>query len=375
VCPIFDKKKVLYVVNSLVVSAGGVERRNLEQILHLRNQGLRVDVCVLRHIGPMAEVYRKNGIPVYYFRVYETYEDRKVKFFITNFLKFYFFLLKKRYFAIIGTQPPSHYLVRLASFPSLGRKIYTMERGNTFNRKKKYSFWDRLFSFWTKKSICVSRASRDGLIETSHINPKKLAVIEEGYKKEECLGSLDVLKKTVKDKYVFGCVGSFIPTKRHDILIKAFCKIHETFPETRLIIVGDGELAPKLHLLVEELRIEKSVIFTGVVDNTHCYYPLFDAFVFPSISEGLGGVFVEAWLHFLPVICSDMRPMKDYIDHMKNGLLFAPDDVGDLSKWMKFLILNREKGKELGWEGNKTARETFDYEKQLDKLYKLMTLE
>ncbi len=369
---IFKRERVLYVVNSLVVNSGGVERRNLEQILYLRGKGLQVDVCVLRHIGPMAGEYQRQGIPVYYFRVYETYVDKRAKFFIFNFLRFYFFLLTKRYKTIVGTQAPSHYLVRFACFPPLGRVVYAMERGNTYNRKRKYFFWDRFCSLWTEKIICVSKATRDGMLETSNIRPTKLVVIEEGCKKVECLDSPHALKKRLKGKFVFGYVGEFIPTKRHDVLIKAFKRITKTYPETRLIIIGEGDLSDRLHSLVKELGIEKQVVFTGVVENTHCYYPLFNAFVFPSISEGLGGVFVEAWLHHLPVVCADVRPMSDYVVHRRNGLLFAPDDVDDLFKWMEFLILNRVEGAKLGEEGYKTAFEAFDFEKQLKKLYQLI---
>jgi len=369
----YRKRRILYVANSLVVISGGVERRNLDQILYLKKKGLEVDICVLRHIGPMADVYRKHGISVYYFRVYETYEDRRVKFFFLNFFRFYFFLFKKRYHTIVGTQPPSHYMVRCASFPPLGRKVFVMERGNTYHRKKKYFFWDRLFSLWTEKIICVSEATRDGLLETSHISPDKLVLIEEGYKREECLNKPEELARWIQGNFVFGNIGSFIPTKRHEVLIRAFRKVSKNFAKVKLVIIGEGEGSEELYSLVERLGINNKVKFVGEVENTHCYYPLFDVFVFPSVSEGFPGVLVEALLHRLPVICADVRPMSDYITHEKNGILFQPDDVDELADWMEYSIRNTERMSLLGNRGYQTAREKFDYEKQLEKLFNVLT--
>ncbi len=369
---LFKKNRFIYVVNSLVVVSGGVERRNLDQILYLRSKGLQVDICVLRHIGPMADIYREHGIPVHYFRVYETFKNRRVKFFPLNFLRFYFFLFKEKYYTIIGTQPPSHYLVRFAYLPTLGRKVFTMERGNTYLRKKKYFLWDKICSLWTRKIICISEATRDGLLETSHISPTKLIVVEEGYKKEDCEDPPETLQARLKDKFVFGCVGGFIPTKRHDVFIRAFAKVNQVYPETRAVIIGEGVLSEELHSLAQSLGMGERIIFTGAVMNTHCYYPLFNAFVFPSIQEGLGGVFVEAWLHELSVICTDVRPMKDYIHHMENGILFKPDDVNDLANWMEYLIKHRPEAKIIGAKGHQTANERFDFEKQLGKLYTVL---
>ncbi len=372
----FKKRRILYIANSLVVISGGVERRNLDQILYLKNKGLEVEICVLRHIGPMADIYRKHGVSVHYFRVYETFEDRRAQFFFLNFFRFYFFLLRRRYYTIVGTQPPSHYLVRFACFPTFGRKVFVMERGNTYRRKKKYFFWDRLLSLWTEKVICVSKATRDGLLDTSHIKPDKLVLIEEAYKKEECLEKpkkLEELEEWIQSSFVFGNIGSFIPTKRHEVLIKAFGKVSEKFRGIKLVLIGDGTLSEEIRLLTEKLCIDKQVKFMGEVENTYCYYPLFDVFVFPSISEGFPGVLVEAWLCRLPAVCADVKPMNDYIIHKRNGILFKPDDVNDLANWMEYLIKHRSEAKIMGAEGQQTAKNRFDYGKQMQKLHNVLT--
>ena len=368
----FDKNKVLYVANSLVANAGA-ERRSLEQICFLKDRGLSVEICVLRALGPMADKYREQKIRIHFHKVYEAGENQRLHFSFFKFLKFYLFLLKQRHGIIIGIQPPAHYLVRFACFPPLGRKIYAMERGNTFLRKKKYFFWDRFCSLWTTRIICISKLVCDGLIETSGIKPGKVNVIEQGYKKGKNENLPENLNDHLYGNIVFGCVAMFIPSKRQDILIRAFKPINDKYPKTRLVLIGSGNSEHDLRLLVNNLRLDNKIIFTGNVENPHSYYPFFDVFVFPSILEGMGGVYVEAWLHHLAVICADIRPMNDYVIHMKNGILFTPDSVCDLSKWMRFLIDNPTVRKQLGKEGNKTAKTVFDYKKQMNRLYHLIT--
>jgi len=367
----FHEKKVLFVLNSLVEN-GGAERRTLDQVLYFKKKGYQADVCAIRHIGPMAKQFKARGIQVNFFRVYETPEGQKVKIFFTNFVRFFLFILRGRYKIVIGAQPPSHYLVRFACFPPMGRKIFTIERGNRFFRKRKYHFWDRMCSHWTNKLICISQATRDGLIETSGVKPEKMVVILEGYQKIPCQVPPTDLANQLKGKHVFGCVGHFVATKRQDVLIKAFKRVYEKVSEARLVLVGDGVMKPKWRFLVKDPGIENAVIFTGNVENPHCYYPLFDIFVFPSILEGLAGVVVEAWLHKLPVICANVRPMSDYVEHQVNGILFTPDDERDLSKWMTYLVMHKEIRESLGRAGYAKAEADFDYERQLGKFFQLI---
>lgn len=368
---LFKKNRILYVANSLVAN-GGVEGRNLEQILYLRQRGLETEICILRSIGDMADTYQNHGIPVYYFHSYDTGQSQNLKIYPRHLLRFWLFLIRRRYGVIVASQAPSQYLVRLLCFPFSGRRIFVMERTSILNRKPRYRKLDRLLSTWTERIICISQIVADQLQELCKVPSKKITVLEEGYQISTETNPNSVLQKKLQNCFVFGCVSSFSSEKGHKILIRAFASIYPMNHQMRLVLVGDGELRYEIEDLVVNLGLTESVMFTGNVANPHKYYPLFDVFVFPSISEGLGGVFVEACLHKLPVICSDLRPMKDYIRHMQEGLLFTPDDPGDLAKMMRFLYENPKELKIVANDGFERVKTFFDYNRQMAKLYDLL---
>ncbi|MFM8327234.1 MAG: glycosyltransferase, partial [Pirellulaceae bacterium] len=60
------------------------------------------------------------------------------------------------------------------------------------------------------------------------------------------------------------CIARFHPVKDHETLLRAFGILHAKMPQTRLILVGTGELESQLHRLVEQLGIRQAVEFWGV---------------------------------------------------------------------------------------------------------------
>ena len=365
----FKKQKVIIIINSLVVNAG-VERRTLELMIYLREKGYDAEVCILRRfIRERVEVYRANGFVVHFIPVYYSTKRQKTRIFAKNFLKLYKFLLTQKYGVILCTQPISHYFGRLASFPPMGRKIVAMERGGIIHKRPLGKiFLDWLCSKWTYKIVCVSTYLKDDLIKTSGIDPRNVTVIEDGVPEEPVQDPQNKLRERIAGRFVFGSMGMLIPTKRQSVLIKAFSIILRVYPNCVLIIVGGGEEEQKLKKLVGQLQLKDSVIFTGHQRYPHDFYPLFDVFVFPSISEGLGNVYIEAWLHFLPIICADIRPMSDYTTNNYNGLLFKADNEKDLAEKMKQLIEGKELRIRLGQNGHEIAKKKFNANTQLKKL-------
>jgi len=371
----FKSNKIIIILNSLFFNAG-VERRTLELMIYLREKGYDVEVCVLRRfIRERVEAYQSKGFVVHFIPVYYSTKSQKIRVSMKNFYKFHKFLLAKKYGVILCVQPISHYFGRLASFPPMGRRIVAMERGGVIHKRSlKQRFLDWLCSKWTYKIVCVSTYLQDDLIKTSGVNPQKVIVIEDGIPEESVQDPQNKLRERIASRFVFGNMGMLIPTKRQSVLIKAFSMILGVHPNCVLIIVGGGKDERKLKELVEQLKLEDSVIFTGHQQYPHDFYNLFDAFVFPSISEGLGNVYIEAWFHSLPIICADIRPMNDYIKDNYNGLLFEADNAEDLAGKMKQLIERKELIIKLGQNGRETAKK-FDFNTQLRKLEAVLALD
>ena len=364
----FDPKKIVFICNSLSVKAG-VESRTLEQMLYFRSKGCQVELCILREEGPIADMYRSHGIKVHFIQVYK---QQMITCNPLKLIKLSFFLLSNRFGTIICVQHPSHYFGRLACFPLLGRKNIIMERTAIENRPKLKFLLDYLLSFLTHKMVCIGRQIKTTFLKKTNINPDKLIVIENGIKLPEAPNPMIEKKKKFGNNLVFGSVGMLIPSKRINILIQSFAQVLKKFPNSFLIIVGDGPEKENLKKLSRSLRIEKQIFFTGQQFKLHDFYPLFDIFVFPTISEGFGTVLYEAMAYKLPTISTNIKPMNDYVTNGHTALLFEADNLDSLTNKMIELSESERLRKEIGFNGYQFVRHSFDYSQQLEKIYKLI---
>lgn len=109
------------------------------------------------------------------------------------------------------------------------------------------------------------------------------------------------------DALVAGHVGRFDPPKNHEFLLRVFEKLPEN---TRLILVGDGQLRQAAEKQAAELEIADRVIFTGIRGDVPRLLQAMDVFVFPSIYEGLGVAAIEAQAAGLPCLISERVPIE-----------------------------------------------------------------
>ncbi len=88
--------------------------------------------------------------------------------------------------------------------------------------------------------------------------------------------------------------GRFAPQKNHHGLILIFNEIHTQEPNSKLFLIGDGVLFEETKNQVHELGLDDSVVFLGLKNNVNEFMSMADAFVMPSVHEGLPIVAVEA---------------------------------------------------------------------------------
>lgn len=127
------------------------------------------------------------------------------------------------------------------------------------------------------------------------------------------------------DAIVLGHIGRFNVQKNHAFLIEVFKNLVDNSNKNYyLLLVGDGELKSKIEELVNQYNIEDKVIFTGVVSDTWNYYSCMDAFLLPSLFEGLPVVGVEAQANGLSVLLADNITreveINDNVYYIKNNI-------------------------------------------------------
>ena len=109
------------------------------------------------------------------------------------------------------------------------------------------------------------------------------------------------------NEILFGHVGRFSAQKNHPGLLKIFAAVRARLPKARLVLLGGGEpgYIEEIQNLARSLGLGDSVIFAGVRSNMQGFYDAMDAFLLPSLFEGLPVVLVEAQTAGLPCFVAD----------------------------------------------------------------------
>ncbi|PRX41995.1 N-acetyl-alpha-D-glucosaminyl L-malate synthase BshA [Planifilum fimeticola] len=135
-------------------------------------------------------------------------------------------------------------------------------------------------------------------------------------------------------------VGNLKPVKGLQVLLEAFCRVVKQVPQARLVLVGDGPLRSALKRQVRECDLEERVTFAG--RRPHDEIPLWingsDVVVLPSLSEGFGGVVLEAMGCGKPVVATDVAGASEIVQHRKTGYLVKPEDSEGLAQYLTILL-------------------------------------
>lgn len=173
----------------------------------------------------------------------------------------------------------------------------------------------------------------------------------------------------IKKEFILS-VGRLAEKKGIKYLVMAMKDVIKEFPESKLIIVGDGPERSNLEILTKELSLGKNILFVGKIENKHLpeFYATADLFVGPSIiaesgdTEGLGVVFLEALASGTCVIGSNVGGIPDIIEHNRTGLLVKQKDSAQLSKSIIRLLHNEKLRKNLALNGHRKVKDLYSWD-------------
>lgn len=101
-------------------------------------------------------------------------------------------------------------------------------------------------------------------------------------------------KLGLEENLVLGHIGRLTAQKNTLFLIEIFVEIAKIENNAKLLIIGDGELRNEMQKKIKQNEIENKVIYLGRREDIRQFYNAMDAFLLPSLYEGLPVVGVEA---------------------------------------------------------------------------------
>lgn len=184
---------------------------------------------------------------------------------------------------------------------------------------------------------CVSAATRDELLKHKLVDPARAVVVPNGVH-PSCSPAADsladregarLLGESSVDASEILHVGSTIPRKRVDVLLKVFAAVRNEFPAARLVRVG-GAFTKEQHQLIDSLALGNSIVVLPHLKRNvlAAVYRRAAIVLLPSEREGFGLPIVEALACGTPVVASDLPALREVGGE---AVTYCP--VANLSSW------------------------------------------
>ena len=155
-------------------------------------------------------------------------------------------------------------------------------------------------------------------------------------------------EKYRKEEVVTFCfVGRIVRDKGMNELVAAFQRLHQTYPNTRLVLVGPFEekLDPVLPETRQSIEQQAAIEWMGWQNDIRPFLAASEVFVFPSYREGFPNVVLQAGAMGLPSIVTDINGSSEIITEGVNGFIIPSQNEEALYKAMEKLLDTEERRK------------------------------
>lgn len=209
---------------------------------------------------------------------------------------------------------------------------------------------------WKEASFVVSNSEglRELALKTN--SNQKIGVIFNGVNINEFRPGE---RNCTADRFKIICVSRITPRKGIGYLIDAMAMLVKKYFFVELEIVGDGDQRKELGEKVIGMGIEKNVKFLGLMkhDAVAEYYSNADAFVLPSLNEGMSNTMLEALAAGLPIVATNTGGTKELVKNGENGFIAETKNAKDLAEKIGKIIKDREMCQRMGRESRRRAEQ------------------
>ncbi len=233
------------------------------------------------------------------------------------------------------------------------------------------------FAEWTAcacahRVVCVSPSLRARAIGLGLVLPGKSTVLAKGSQgvdlkrfspQPRTCPAAENLRQTLgipAGVPVLGFVGRFVRDKGIGELVDAFRELRGSYPELRLLLVGDFEdgdpVEAKARRVIES---DPAIVRPGFVPDAAPYYALMDVLVLPTYREGFPGVPLEAQASAVPVVTTAATGAIDSVVNGVTGLIVPVGDAKCLAAAIGKLLEDPDLRMRMGKAGRERMEQEF----------------
>jgi len=318
-------RRILLVFGSL--ERGGAQLRTLEvcRALHQRYP-VQFDVCNLsRHPGNFSEEIEEIGSTIYHIPI-------RSRGFLWEFSRLFY----EQQYDVVDSLPNlfSGVILTLAKMHKVPVRI-----ANWRNSPEKYGgLTSNSLFIWLMRTLirrtathvaAVSRSALDDSFPPSWQSSVDCRVIYNGLTSSSFQVAVDRRGLPEEFGWPFDSrivinVARFTQQKNHRTIVETTRLVHENFGNIRLLLVGDGELYNEITGLINLYGLQDICVMPGVRKDIPRLLLASDVFFFPSLWEGLPGALLESLAAGLPVVASDIPPIKEIAEYFPFSISMAP---------------------------------------------------
>ena len=367
------KRRVFFLLDSLNV--GGTETQAVELALRLDRARYEVTLGCLQKVGPLLQRLAGSGVEVIEFRPRGGFDTPNG---LYQLLRMARFLRKKKFDVVHAHDLWSNPIGIIAA------KLAGIRATISSQRDLSHDAWYRsrrsriLRQIQRRSNIVLTNAKsiRDGLIADEAFKPEQVRVVYNGVDLEKFRSAKrnreELFPELGANKLVVLVGNMHSDVKGHPTLIASAPQILQRFPDTRFVLVGDGELRPQFDELARKSGVDGSFLFLGRRSDVPEILAACDVAILPSLAEGMPNAVLEYLAAGLPTIATAVGGNVEVIEDGISGLLISPQNSEELSAAVCRLLEDETLSARIGRAGQVLVREKFSFERlieEVDKLY------
>ena len=210
--------------------------------------------------------------------------------------------------------------------------------------------------------ITVSEFSKQDIVSTLGIPGERVTVVPNTFSHlngiQQAPWSEIETRYKISKPFIFH-LGGEAPSKNTHRLIKAFENIHSAgINNYNLVIAGfKGRYYKSALYNLKNTEVSKKIIFTDYLSEPDlaAFYSNAQVFVLNSLYEGFGIPVLEAMYWGVPVICSNIDPLREIVGQA--AVLINPYDTSGLAKALRVLLKSPNLRKELTVKGKRRVKD------------------
>jgi glycosyltransferase involved in cell wall biosynthesis len=245
-------------------------------------------------------------------------------------------------------------------------------------RRARYLLSVRTSGYVLNKTICVSNAVQEVLVNAYRFPASKTVIVHNGVSTSTFVPS-EMGGAAVRARFGVGpedfllvCAARLADAKGIDILLQAVSRVVRQGVSCKCIIVGDGPLKEKLLQQANSDGLWEHVYFEGFQKDVRPYLQAGSAFILTSHVEGLPLSVLEAMACGLPCIVTNVGGSAEAVKDHVTGLVIPPASVEAVVDAILYLVTHPDERAEMAGKSRDAVCQSFDIEDKMSELTRVI---